>query len=386
MQVVHPEGPTITYIMRWPPGVVQRGWRAACSASGSGRHCAAVLPVVFTLPGLGWEIEAYGLMMALALLLAWVMLGALGRQDRLPPGPLGTAFVLGVGVGLVSARVAWVLQQPGPVPSAELWTLRGDQMAPFAGLTAAALVSGLHVMRRKVPVIAFYDVVAPGLIAGAMVERLGALLSGIGFGGYAPDLPWAIRFPVGSPAYVEHQRVVAELLPLGAEHSLPVHPTQIYGVVVAGVTLVVALAVRRRRRFSGQVFLVACITYLLGRALVEDWFRADAGAAVLGPFNTGQMGALAIAAAMGIVLWSRARLAQHRPEAFRPWEGGRWTPKGGPGEPSRGGTGEGGARGQGGTSDRATTASPRGKTASGRGQGKGKGKGKGKARRKKKRR
>ena len=282
---------------------------------------------MFTLPGLDWEIHAYGLMMALALLLAWVVTLSLGRRDRLPPGRLGTAYVLGVGFGLMGARMAWLLQRPGTDGgAAELFVLRGNELAPFAGVIVMALVAGLYVMRRRIPVVAVYDVAAPGLAAAVMVERLGALLSGIGFGDYAPKLAWAIRFPVGSPAYLEHQRALAGLLGPDATQSLPVHPTQLYGLVLAGITLAVALWVRKHRRFSGQVFLVTCMTYLLLRALVEDWFRADAQPAMLGPLNGGQVGALVIAAAMGVVLWSRGRLAQARPELFRPWEGGRWSP------------------------------------------------------------
>lgn len=281
------------------------------------------------LPGLGWEVQSYGLMLALALLLAWVITLSLGRRDRLPPGPLGTAYVLGVGLGLVFARISWLLQRPGEASGAapELFVLRADELAPLAGLVVAGLVAGLHVMRRRVPVVAFYDVAAPAFAAGAMLERLGALLAGTGFGDYAPGLPWAIRFPAGSPAYLEHQRTLAALLPAGAEQSLPVHPTQIYGLLIAAAALGVGLWLRRRRRFSGQVFLGTAITYLVGRALVEEWFRADAGAAMMGPLNSAQVRALVLAGALGVVLWSRRRLAAQKPEKFRPWEGGRWSPQ-----------------------------------------------------------
>lgn len=288
-----------------------------------------VLPVMLSLPGLGWDVQSYGLLLALGLVLAWVITLSLGRRDRLPPGPLGTAFVLGVGLGLVSSRIAWLLQRPAEASGAapELFVLRPDELAPFAGVVVAALVAGLHVMRRRVPVVAFLDVVAPAMAAGAMLERLGALLAGTGFGDYAPGLPWAIRFPAGSPAYLEHQRTLAGLLPAGAEQSLPVHPTQLYAMVIAGAALGVGLWLRRHRWFSGQVFLGTAIAYLVGRAFVEEQFRADAGAAAFGPLSSLQVSALVLVAALGTVLWARARMAKLRPAAFRPWEGGRWSPE-----------------------------------------------------------
>lgn len=284
---------------------------------------------MLTLPGLGWDVQSYGLVLALALVVAWVVLLSLGRRDRLPPGPLGTATVLGVGLGLVAARLAWILQRPAGAlgPSPALFVLRPDELAPVAGVVVAGLVAGLHVMRRRVPVVAFLDVAAPACAAAAMVERLGALLAGTGFGRTAPTLPWAIRFPPGSPAYVEHQRALAGLLPAGAEASLPVHPTQIYALILAGIALAVGLGLRRRRRFSGQVFLGTTLAYVLGRAFVEEWFRADAGAAVLGPLDSAQVSALALASTLGVVLWSRATRAARRPSGFTPWLGGPWSPK-----------------------------------------------------------
>jgi phosphatidylglycerol:prolipoprotein diacylglycerol transferase len=288
-----------------------------------------VLPVIVTLPGLDWDVQSYGLLLALALVLGWVVTLSLGRRDRLPPGPLGTAYVLGAGLGLVGARIGWLLQRSVDASGAapELFVLRPDELAPFAGVVVATLVAGLHLMRRRVPVVAFLDVVAPAAAAGAILERLGALLAGTGFGDYAPGVPWAIRFPAGSPAWLEHQRALAGLLPPGAEQSLPVHPTQLYAMAVAGAALGVGLWLRRRRRFSGQVFLGTAIAYLLGRALVEEWSRADAGAAMLGPLTSVQVGALVLAAGLGAVLWARGRLAALRPGTLREWEGGRWSPQ-----------------------------------------------------------
>ena len=292
-----------------------------------GDTSVAVRPHLFTLPGLGWEIQGYGLFLALALLLAWGLTLSFGRKDRLPPGPLGTAFVLASGLGLVGARIGWILQRPGDTGAGiELFALRSDELAPFVGVTVAAIVGGLYLMRRRIPAVAGYDVAAPAFMAALMVERLGALMAGTGYGRVAPELPWAIRFPAGSPAFIEHQRTLTAMFPIDATESLPVHPTQIYGLLVAGAALWVGLWLRKRRTYSGQVVLGTLITYLLGRSFIEEWFRADAAGASLGPLSSGQVAAVVLAASMVVIMRARAALAVHRPAEFRPWEGGRWTP------------------------------------------------------------
>lgn len=278
-----------------------------------------MLPLLFGLP-------SYGLMLALALLVTWGVTRTLARRDRLPTGAIDSAFVFGTFAGLAAARVGWLLSQPGDGAGHSLVALRGGELAPIAGITAAGIVGGFVLMRRRIPVVAGYDVVAPGLAIGAAIERIGGLFSGVGFGAHAPDLPWAIRFPEGSPAWLAHQQDLGGLIRPDAALSLPVHPTQIYGIIVAGIALGLALTLRRRRRFSGQVFLGTMAALLLGRAWVEEWFRADAGSAVLGPLSSAQVSSFVLAAALLVIAWARGVQARAKPQEYQPWLGGRWSP------------------------------------------------------------
>lgn len=286
-------------------------------------------PLLFTVPGLGWEIQGYGLFMGLALVVGWIVALTLARADRLPTDTIGTAYVASVAAGLFAARGAWLVQHPtawtGPK---SLLSLSADGLAPFAGAVAALSVGAVLVNRRRIPVTAWFDIAAPAVVVGAALERIGALLAGTGYGRYAPEWPLSIRFPVGSPAFLDHQRTLAGLLPPGADASLPVHPTQLYGIVLAGLSLVVALQLRKRRRFAGQVFLATVMVFLAGRIFVEEWFRADAVQAVFGPFNPGQVAAFALLVALGLILRTRARRAVTTKGGLRYWEGGRWSPDG----------------------------------------------------------
>ena len=284
-------------------------------------------PLLFTVPGLGWEIQSYGFFMGLALIVGWVVSLALARRDRLPTDVLGTTYVVSVAAGIVAARGAWLVQHPDAYAGASsIVSLSPDGLAPFAGVVVALVVSAMWVTRFKVPVTAWFDVVAPAFAIGTILERIGALLAGSGFGRYAPELPWAIAFPKGSPAFVEHARTLQGLMPPGAEASLAVHPTQLYGIGLAGLGLALALAVRKRRAFSGQVFLTYAIYVVLARIYVEEWFRADAVQAVFGPFNPGQVAAVLLLVALVTILRTRAHRVRRLADGLRYWEGGRWSP------------------------------------------------------------
>lgn len=259
-------------------------------------------PVLFTLPGLGWEVQAYGFFVALALVVAWAQTLRLSRAAGFDPKATGPVFVGSAAAGLLGARAAWVVQHPGAYEGvASLFTLRAGTMAPFAGVVVMMLVSGAWVSRLKVRVWAWYDVLAPAMALGLVFERLGAFFAGTAFGRYAPDAALSIRFPAGSPAYALHQRTLANLMRSGTLESLPVHPVQLYAAALGLVGLGLCIWIRKRRSFDGQVFLGFGLFMVAARAFVEEPLRADAPAGVLGPLNNGQVGALVMLAVLGAV-------------------------------------------------------------------------------------
>lgn len=283
-------------------------------------------PVLLTLGD--WDVQAYGFFVALALVVGWVLAMVMARRDRLPPDVVGSSYVLAAVAGVLAARAAWVLQHPkayeGP---ASLVTLEPGNLAPFFGVAVGLLVSALHLAAKKIPPTVAWDAAAPAFVVGTMLERLGALLSGSGAGRYAPGLPWSIRFPADSTVYAEQRATLGPLLPTGAMESLPVHPTQLYGILLGALGLWLVLWLRKNRRFSGQLFVLVMIYVIVARAFVEEWFRADAPQPVFGPFNGGQVGAAVLVAALAGVYVARGRRAAGRKDGLRLWEGGRWSPQ-----------------------------------------------------------
>ena len=62
-------------------------------------------PVLFTVPGVDWEVQAYGFFLGLALILGWVVSLRLAKRDGLPVEKLGGVYVISAVVSLFGARV-----------------------------------------------------------------------------------------------------------------------------------------------------------------------------------------------------------------------------------------------------------------------------------------
>jgi phosphatidylglycerol:prolipoprotein diacylglycerol transferase len=132
----------------------------------------------------------------------------------------------------------------------------------LGGLTGSLL----YWCRRPFPFWRVADAVAPAVAIGAAVGRFGCFLNGCCDGAVC-SLPWAVRFPTGSHAWV--RQLNAGLLPPEAPASLPVHPTQLYAALAGFVVLGVLLAHFPRRRRPGEVMALLMMLYALTRWPIE---------------------------------------------------------------------------------------------------------------------
>lgn len=286
---------------------------------------------LFTVPGLGWAITAYGLGVALALVTAWLTALLLARRDKLPTEQLGTIFVLSAIAGLFAARISYLVQLEQPVTLAALRSLPSGGLAVFGGLFAALVVTAIGCRRWKIPTLAWLDCAAPAVALGAIFERVGAFFAGGDFGNYVPPGSFghvlSVTYPPGSPAYLLHGSTLQGLPGVSTAGSLPVHPVQLYLAATCAVALAVGLWARRRRRWSGQAFLAVSAVFLLGRAVLFEPLRYGASPQVLGPLRLQQISGLGLLLAIALASSLLARRAQERADGMRLWEGGPWSPR-----------------------------------------------------------
>lgn len=147
----------------------------------------------------------------------------------------------------------------------------------YGGLTyyggfLLAIPMGIGFLRRNG--LAYWkvsDLAGIGIALGIGFGRMGCFYAGCCFGGVC-DLPWAVSFPPGSPAWRLH---LDEHLISTVDHSLPVHPTQLYTAIsmwaLAGFLL---WYYKRRRTFDGEVFWLFALIYAAIRFFIE-LLRAD---------------------------------------------------------------------------------------------------------------
>ena len=177
----------------------------------------AVIPFLHLGPLL---VPTFGLMIAVAMLAAYFVLGADMRRRRMASkiSNLPEMFIaVPCLVGLAGAKLYHVLQTPQELfahPAEMLLSRYG--LAWFGGLIAGLAAFAWLARWNKFPLLAMLDAGAPAAAIGYGVGRIGCLLSGDGDYGVPTSLPWGMSFPDG-------------LVPT----TQRVHPTPIYELIMA---------------------------------------------------------------------------------------------------------------------------------------------------------
>jgi phosphatidylglycerol:prolipoprotein diacylglycerol transferase len=163
----------------------------------------------------------------------------------------------------------------------------------YGGLIGAFVVAALYTRHYKIPYLPLMDIYAPGLALGHAIGRLACFSAGCCWG--KPTwLPWGVTFT---------NQTAAELV--GTPLGVPLHPTQLYEAVAEAANFLVLVLLRRRQRFTGQLFATYLLLYGLERGSIE-FLRGDPDRTMLfhGAFSLMQVVSL-LMVLLGAWMWWR---------------------------------------------------------------------------------
>lgn len=284
-------------------------------------------PILFKIPLINLPVYAYGVMIVIGFLTAIFIVRRLSRDITPDPTYITNAALYSLVAGIAGARLFYVVHY--------FDRFKGQWLSVFAiwkgglellgGVVLAVAVIWFYIRRHKLPFRHYVDILAIGLMAALAFGRVGCFLRGDCYG-KPSEVPWAVRFPYGSDAYLSQVRpdparnryqpylklpahffgyvgpdeewqpaYGGSLKPFellterekyhatkGLLRSLPVHPTQLYSSLNAAVLCAILFLVwRRARRFKrkrrtnkflvkpGCTFALMFILYGITRFFIE---------------------------------------------------------------------------------------------------------------------
>jgi prolipoprotein diacylglyceryl transferase len=208
--------------------------------------------------------------------------------------------------GIIGGRIYHVVSSPqayfgdGGEPVKALYIWEGG-LGIWGAIALGGVGAWIGCQRRGIPLPAFADALAPGIVLAQALGRLGNYFNQELFG-RPTDLPWAVEI---DPAF----------RPDGFAEQATYHPTFLYELLWnVGVAALVIWADRRFRLGHGRAFALYVAAYTVGRFWIEA-LRVDPANEVLGMRLNNWVSLLVLGGAMAyIVVSARRRPGRETPD------------------------------------------------------------------------
>jgi phosphatidylglycerol:prolipoprotein diacylglycerol transferase len=355
-----------------------------------GAVIALVLPrmVVSDVPGqpAGVPIRGFGVMMMLATVAAVGLAAYRAWQVGIDPETIYALSFWMFIAGIIGARLFFIVQYWGEfrrlTPSGSLdlaatfWAaldMTKGGLVVYGSVLAGLPAGAWYCWRRGLPLLVIADIIAPSMVVGQALGRIGCFLNGCCFGGVCLAGGWGVTFPAESPPYKQHLesgwhsgiwlqekagkvvvayvapqsraaasgikpgdeleavnrmavqdlksaraallssssstavrttdgRVLWWQLPPLPERTVPVHPTQLYSAIDAGLLALVLWLAYPFRRKDGEIFALLITIHPITRILLEA-IRSDEPGRFGTALTISQWISLGILAAAAVLWW-----------------------------------------------------------------------------------
>ncbi len=204
--------------------------------------------------------------------------------------------------GLIGSRLwevifTWESFQENPLSIFAIW--QGG--LSIQGGIAGGIIAGICWTRKeKIAFWTFADLVAPGILLGQALGRVGCFLAGDDYG--VPTTAWlGVIYAPGSPAYAVYG-------------STPLVPAELLEGIWDLIIIVAILVLERTsiKRFSGFNFALYIGLYSAGRIILETY--RDYGLLLAGGWRTAQVAGVFGIIASAVILRLRRKVPLELPE------------------------------------------------------------------------
>ena len=224
----------------------------------------------------GFRIAFYGIIIGIGMLLG-IMLAAWDAEDR----GLGEDVIYDhvfwvIVIGIMGARLYYVFFQWDAYKDdlLQILNLRAGGLAIYGGVIAGITTLYVLCRRKKLSFLDVADSLMLAVLVGQILGRWGNFFNCEAFGRYTESLfAMRIRKAIVNPIMIDAELLEHIIIENGTEY-IQVHPTFLYESFWNFCLLMFLLWYRKRKKFTGEIFLLYLCGYGLGRCIIEG-LRTD---------------------------------------------------------------------------------------------------------------
>lgn len=245
----------------------------------------------------GIEIALYGVVIAIGMLLAIMLVAYVAKKSGQNPELYWDLALVALVFGVLGARIYYVIFSWNSYKNdlLSIFNIRQGGLAIYGGIIGGFLAMYVFSRVKKQRYILMADTVVPGIALGQIIGRWGNFFNREVFGEYTDSL-FAMRLPIDAVRKSDISASIAAHIEEGINY-IQVHPTFLYEGMWNLMILLLMMWLWKHKRFDGEVALLYFGGYGLGRFWIEG-IRTDQ----LHIGNTG----IAVSQLLGILLFVAA--------------------------------------------------------------------------------
>lgn len=229
-------------------------------------------------------IYGYGLMIAIGILAAYLNTERLAKKAGMDPDPVFGILVVGVGFGLVGAKLLYYITIFDKIiENPKLLLDISNGFVVYGGVILGIVSAAFYCKKKGLAFLRYLDCAAPSIALAQGFGRIGCFLAGCCYG-MEMDCPISITFT--DSAY--------------APNNVPLFPSQLVSSAFDFVHFLVLCVLFKHNKKPGKIGAFYLIFYSIGRFAIE-FFRGDLGRGNVGSLSTSQFISVFVAIA-GVVL------------------------------------------------------------------------------------
>lgn len=224
----------------------------------------------------GMEFTIYGVLIAAGALLGMRLVLLEAGRNQEDPNKYLDMMLISLAASVLGSRLFYVIFSWGLYSEnlKGIFDLRNGGYVFYGGLLAAVIAAAVFCRLTDLSFLKMADNVTPGILLGQVIGRWGNFFNRESFGEYTEWIT-AMQIPVSAVRSGEVSGTMRDnLLTINGTSYIQVQPVFLYESIWCLILLLVILAIRRRKRFDGELFMRYLAGYGLGRFFFE-WMRTD---------------------------------------------------------------------------------------------------------------
>tara|TARA_B100000029_G_scaffold474634_1_gene517172 strand:+ start:3345 stop:4121 length:777 start_codon:yes stop_codon:yes gene_type:complete len=198
------------------------------------------------------RIPSYGFMLMIAFMTNYFLLTKETKKLGKDPEMAGDLVFWAAIGGIGGSKVYYMIENFKAFSADPIGMIfSGSGLVFLGGLGGGMLAVTLYLRKKNEPWLMWADIIAPCLILGYAIGRIGCFLVGDDYG-VPTNLPWGMSFPRGAPPTYQN-----------------VHPTQIYEAVLGFSIFLILSKLRLKSKPLGSIFAFYLIFAGMERFVIE---------------------------------------------------------------------------------------------------------------------